>query len=144
MCVLPCLSSALPLFSCSFSPSLPSPLSPASSHLSFSPLSLSVTVIMPTTAPLVKVNKCRKLGANVVLMGAVSLSVCLAGRQAGRAGGTAGGGEGGSYACMLLAAVVPSAGSDERGHGCNLEHISLSLSLSLSLSSTSARRKSTP
>ena len=32
-------------------------------------LGVPVTVIMPTTAPLVKVNKCRKLGANVVLHG---------------------------------------------------------------------------
>mmetsp|Transcript_53453 Transcript_53453/g.78244 ORF Transcript_53453/g.78244 Transcript_53453/m.78244 type:complete len:580 (+) Transcript_53453:69-1808(+) len=33
-------------------------------------LNISVTVVMPTNAPLVKVNKCRKLGANVVLHGA--------------------------------------------------------------------------
>jgi threonine dehydratase len=30
---------------------------------------IPVTVIMPTNAPLIKVNKCRKLGANVVLHG---------------------------------------------------------------------------
>jgi len=33
-------------------------------------LGIPVTVVMPTTAPLTKVNKCRKLGANVVLHGA--------------------------------------------------------------------------
>jgi len=33
-------------------------------------MGIPVTVIMPTTAPLVKVNRCRKLGANVVLQGA--------------------------------------------------------------------------
>lgn len=33
-------------------------------------LGIPVTVIMPKTAPLVKVEKCRKLGANVVLFGA--------------------------------------------------------------------------